>query len=407
MRIVHSVTESVDGVLVGQQLLGIVAGVCVYASARRMGTTRGVAAGAAAVMMLCGNLLSAGQAVLTESLFTVLIAATSLLAVRAVTTPSLGNALLLGASIGGAIAVRTIALPVGVALIVLIVVLADRSRPGIARATASIGAGIAVIAVVALAMWTTWGIPLVGKTAQGWVLYGRIAPFADCQAIDPPRDLRSLCVSDLGTRPGPDYYRFVGGPAVRRFGGPPRGDAELNDFATRAILAQPLDYAKVVAIDSLRFFSPNFGTERAYNGPGWDELELDRPLDPASASANKESIEDWFSPFSPRDSTLRIATRYQEATTLQNGHLLLLVLLAIAGLIWGRGTNRRSAWILAAGALGLLVGAAAINQYVARYALPALGFLLPAAAYGLTMLAGRISTGTSSATPDAAPGVLR
>jgi Dolichyl-phosphate-mannose-protein mannosyltransferase len=390
LRLVHGVTESVDGVLVVQQALGIVAGVCVYLTARRMETTRGVAAGAAGVMVLCGNLISTGQAVLTETLFTTLIAVMALLVVRQATAPSLRNALLLGASIGGAIAVRTVALPVAVVLIVLIVLLADRSREGVLRAGASVGAAIAVVAVVALAMSTTWGLPVVGETADGWVLYGRVAPFADCAESDPPTRLQSLCVSDPGTRPGPDYYRFVGGPAVERFGSLPRGDSLLNDFATRTILAQPVDYSKAVAIDSIRFFAHNFGTERPYGGPGWDELELDRPLDPGAAAANKEQIETWFSPYSPRSSTLRIAARYQEATTMQGGHLLVLVLLAVAGVIWGGGTRRRAAWLLLVGGLGLLLGAAAINQYVARYALPTFGFFLPAAAYGLTMLARQI-----------------
>jgi 4-amino-4-deoxy-L-arabinose transferase-like glycosyltransferase len=390
LRIVHWVTESVDGVLVVQQALGIVAGVCVYVTARQMGTTRGVAAGAAGVMVLCGNLVSTGQAVLTESVFTTLIAVMAMLAVRQASAPSLRNALLLGAAIGGAIAVRTVALPVALALIVLIVLIADRSREGALRAGASVGAAIAVVAVVALAMSTTWGLPVVGKTAEGWVLYGRVAPFADCDEIDPPRRLRSLCVTDPGVRPGPDYYRFVGGPAIERFGWLPRGDSQLNDFATRTILAQPLDYAKAVSIDSIRFFAHNFGTERPYNGPGWDELELDRTLDPEAAATNKERIESWFSPYSPRDSTLRIAARYQEATTLQGGHLLVIVLLAAAGVIWGGGPRRRAAWLLLVGGLGLLVGAAAINQYVARYALPTFGFLLPAAAYGLMMLARRL-----------------
>ena len=390
LRLVHAVSESVDAVLVVQQVLGIVAGVCVYLTARLMGTTRGVAAGAAAVMMLCGNLLSTGQAVLTETLFTTLIAVVALLAIRAATSPSLTNALLLGASLGGAIAVRTVALPVSLVLIALIVLIADRSRAGAARAAASVGAAVAVVGVVALAMSTTWGLPVLGKTADGWVLYGRVAPFADCDAIDPPSRLQELCPTEPGTRPGPDYYRFVGGPALERFGALPRGDSMLNDFAVRAILAQPDDYAKAVAIDSIRFFAPNFGTERPYGGPGWDELELDRQLDPAAAATNKRYIEAWFSPYSPRDSTLRIAARYQEATTIYGGHLLVLVLLAVAGVIWGAGRRRRAAWLLLAGGLGLLVGAAAINQYIARYALPTFGFLLPAAAYGLTMLARRI-----------------
>jgi hypothetical protein len=390
LRTVHAATDSVDAVLVVQQLLGIAAGVCVYAAARRLETTRGVAAGAAAAMMLCGNLLSTGQAILTETLFTTLIAVMSLVVIRQASAPSWRQAVFLGAAIGGAAAVRTVALPVAVAIVLLILLIADRSRQGAIRAGISAGTAAVVVALIALLMSTTSGLPVVGKTAQGWVLYGRVAQFADCDAIDPPRTLRSLCVSDLGTRPGPDYYRFVGGPAVERFGSLPRGDAQLNDFATRAILAQPLDYAKTVAIDSLRFFAPNFGTERAYNSPGWDELELDRPLAPASAAANKKVIEGWFASYSARDSTLRLTARYQEITTIHGGQLLALVLLAFAGVVWGRGRRRGAACILLVGGLGLLVAAAATTQYVGRYALPTFGFVLPGAAYGLTMLARQI-----------------
>jgi dolichyl-phosphate-mannose-protein mannosyltransferase len=401
LRVVHAVTESVDGVLVVQQLLGIAAGLCVYATARRMGTTRGVAAGAAAVMMLCGNLLSTGQAILTETLFTSLIALLSLLAVRQATAPSLRTALLLGLAIGGAVAVRTVALPVAVVLVILVLLIADRSRQGALRGGVSLGAAAAVVGLVAISMSTTWGVPIIGKTAQGWVLYGRVAQFANCDDIDPPRSLRSLCVSDPGLRPGPDYYRFVGGPAVERFGAPPRGDSQLNDFATRAILAQPFAYAKTVAIDSLRFFAHNFGSERAYNSPGWDELELDRPLHPGSAAKNKAAIEDWFSRYSPRDSTLRLAARYQELTTIQGGQLLVLVLLAMAGVVWGHGRRRLGAWIMVIGGVGLLLTATATTQYVARYALPTFGFFLPAAAYGLTMLARQIIPRPVNAPPAA------
>jgi hypothetical protein len=93
------------------------------------------------------------------------------------------------------------------------------------------------------------------------------------------------------------------------------------------------------------------------------------------------------------------AARYQELTTIQGGQFLALVLLAVAGVVWGRGGRRVGAWLLLIGGLGLLVTATATTQYVARYALPTFGFILPAAAFGLTMLARRIIAPPASGLP--------
>jgi hypothetical protein len=67
--------------------------------------------------------------------------------------------------------------------------------------------------------------------------------------------------------------------------------------------------------------------------------------------------------------------------------------------VWGRGGRRVGAWLLLIGGLGLLVTATATTQYVARYALPTFGFILPAAAFGLTMLARRIIPPPASGLP--------
>lgn len=400
LRIVHSVTSSVDAVLVAQQLLVVIAGLCVYKTARLMGTRVGVATGAAAVMMLCGNLIATSQALLTESLAATLLAAAGLLVVLQIQRPSTSTALALGAVLGAAITVRSVVL---VAAVVFLAMTMHRTRSGALAALGIVGSATAVIAIVAAVMSTTAGIPLVGSSSNGFLLYGRVATFVDCDAIHPPRDLQFLCIAEPpSARPGPNYYRFVGGPAVERFNLPEEGDSELASFARRAIRAQPLDYAKAVAIDTTRFFKPRFGADRPYAGAGWDEIELDR--DPGEgALAVRRQIERWYAPWSTRASTLTVAARYQELTSLHGGQLLVLLLLAVLAAAWGT-PHRRAGWALLLGVLALLVTAAAVNMSVARYAVPTFGLLLPAAACGLTALAYRIAAPAASRAATRSPG---
>lgn len=391
LRALGVVSDSVDLVLVVQHLLMLVAAVCVYRIARRLTCGRWTAAAAAGVMALAGNTLAVGHAILTDGLTTVLVTVAVLQALRYFDGRSWRDALLLGCVLGAAVSVKTVALPV-VALIVVAMLVARPSRSDVGKAAATVGVTVGVIAAIALAVSSTAGLPVVGKSAQGWVLYGRVAPFADCQRSTPPRELRFLCPTAPGyERAGPDYWRFAGGPAVERFGAMPQGDEQLREFALGVIRSQPFDYAKAVAVDSARFFAPNFGYDRPYSGAGWDELELDRTIDPETRDSFKQAMEAWFSPIGIRTSTLNLIARYQELTTVQSGHLGVLLLLGIVAVVLARGALRwRSGFVLLC-ALAIVVASTALNMYVARYALPAFGALLAVAALGIELGATRVA----------------
>ncbi|MCW3010782.1 MAG: hypothetical protein JWO90_1186 [Solirubrobacterales bacterium] len=391
LRALHGISDSVDLVLVVQHLLVLVAGVAVYGMARELGCRRGTSTVAAGVLVLCGNLLSTPQGLLTETLFVCLVTLAAWGAARAGRSGRWQDLAMLGAFAGLATTVRAVGLPLLLVLgFCLVLGAASWKARGVRIATMGASAALVVV-VVALVSGSTAGLPGAGPTSSGWLLYGRVAQFADCPATYVDRDLRDLCPGTTreDQRAGPDYWRVIDGPAVKRFGGIPKGDAELQEFAVAAILHEPLAYLRTVFVDTMRFFSPNFGQERGYSGAGWDELELDRPLDPAAAAYNNGVIASWFADGSTRTSGLGLVRRYQEATTLTAGTWSVLAIFAILAPLLARGRRRWKGLMLLLGAGSLLISATALNMYVARYALPALGLLLPVAALGFEALARR------------------
>jgi hypothetical protein len=171
----------------------------------------------------------------------------------------------------------------------------------LAYAAISRGNGLALVLVVALFLlirrvgWraitaaaVTFAVPLGGyllafhaaygrlnlTESDGVFLWSRTTSFANCAVIKPPADLRPLCpnleksvapahptpdwsVSALLHEPGPSAYlwaadvwwRHDAHPGINAY-----NDALGRAFAERAIEAQPLDYAKVVAENVLLTF---------------------------------------------------------------------------------------------------------------------------------------------------------
>ena len=137
---------------------------------------------------------------------------------------------------------------------------------------------LAVTGVVPIAGYLIWFHSWYGQYAlsdSGAFLYSRVSTFAECSRIDPPARLRFLC------DPTPPKLRPVAGEYVwadnelkpdenqttplynfkhsadtsLRF--QPVISAETEQFARDAILAQPLDYLRVVVDDTVHTFGWN------------------------------------------------------------------------------------------------------------------------------------------------------
>ena len=236
--------------------------------------------------------------------------------------------------------------------------------------------------------------------SSGWALYSRTAQFADCTRFTPPEGTRRLCErTPPEQRPGPDFYGWQpGSPARRAFGGAPEGGPELSAFARAAILNQPLDYVRTVANDTMRYFAPTWNAERPFGGVGYELMDLDRRAEGTEQAVDRE-LDGYYDP-----DRLRIRAGVQALTDLQQVlrvHPILLlqfVLVALAGLIGGRGRGRAAIVLLLGTAGALLVIPPATAIYSARYAVPVDGLLAAAGALGAWALLGR-RQGTAAEEP--------
>ena len=184
--------------------------------------------------------------------------------------PSVPVMAIAGLLIGYATVVRSVGQPL---LAVVLVAMLVR-RVGWRRLATLLVAGVVPIAAYMAWFHGTYGAYALTQSS-GTFLYSRVSTFAECARMNPSADIRALC------DPTPTQYRPVSGdyvwtdnelgpyardttPLFRlnnsadtslRFSAKVNGMAEK--FAREAILAQPFDYLRVVAHDTLHTFGWN------------------------------------------------------------------------------------------------------------------------------------------------------
>jgi hypothetical protein len=184
--------------------------------------------------------------------------------------PSVPVIAVAGLLIGYATLVRSVGQPL---LVVVLAALLVR-RVGWRRLATLLVAGVVPIAAYAVWFHGTYGRYALTESS-GTFLYSRVSAFAECDKIKPSADVRALC------DPTPPHLRPVSGeylwannelwPANKvatplynlyhsrdnslRF--TPQVNGMAEKFAREAILAQPVDYLRVVAHDTLHTFGWN------------------------------------------------------------------------------------------------------------------------------------------------------
>ncbi len=177
--------------------------------------------------------------------------------------PPLLAAVVAGVAIGYAATVRD----VGEILLVVVVIGMLLRRMGWRRIVATTVAGLVPIAGYMVWFHAHYGQYALNESS-GTYLYSRVQSFAECSTMNPPADLRPLCDSaPVSERPNSQEYlwanydgngqltplaKLTGTDNSYRF--TPQIESLTMKFAERAILAQPLDYARVVAKDTLTTF---------------------------------------------------------------------------------------------------------------------------------------------------------
>ena len=388
LRAVHGL--GISGTVLVQHLMGLATATLFFLTLRRLGASRALSLVPAAAVALCGSQVMIEHALLSEGLFTFLLAASVYAAVRSL-DEGIGWVLASALLIGAAAPVRIVALGVMPVLALWLLAFSPRRRL----------ATVAAFAVTAAAIPVVWSAVNDYTRTGPYNLYGRVGPFADCSKFDPPSGTAMLCPkSPVEKRRSTYAYIFTGGsPAVAYFGHPqgypePTRDGvdRIQRFSRAAIAGQPLDYARTVAKDLVRYAAPGWWApppgdatqmpeelSQYYTTPGWTGSGLNK------AKAYYGDVQ-----LRSNDTLLEALRVYERVTRFTGVVFLLLLVPAVAAPFLLRGRARAGALLLlGTGAMLLLIPAATIF-YDYRFAIPALGAFAAAAALGAPALVRRI-----------------
>lgn len=256
LRALSWLTRGVDAVAVTQHLLGLLTAVVLYALLRRWRLSSGLATLATLPLLLDEMQLVLEHSVLSDVVFDLLLVlAVAVLAWRG--RPRTWSTALAGLLLGAATLVRVVGEPTVLAAVLFCLLAAATWRARLLQALVVLVAFAAPLAAYATWYQQSEGVFAITQ-ASGRALYMRTTSFVDCRSFTGPAYERGLCPPEpLGRRKEPTHYGWHD-PRVARLDLPPgvSRDQALRDFAVRAIRAQPLDYARVVARDFVLGFAP-------------------------------------------------------------------------------------------------------------------------------------------------------
>ena len=378
LRLAHLVSADLSFTVGVQHLLGITTAALLYLSVRRLGGARWSALVPAGVVLIDGVELFLEHAVLAETLFTFTVVAALYAAIRGLDVQPVGWSAAAGLCLGAATTIR----PVAVALLP-VMALWRVSRPPPWRAALGPAAALCTAGALVFVVYQAAQVSATGQVgltrAEGWIYYGRTAPFADCRRFRPPTGTRALCESsEPEDRGDANYYLWDRrSPANRLFGPQPNGNERLRAFARAAVVHQPLDYLEAVGQDLGRYVSVDWASD------GLVHYLQHRENERAARSAAAAYYSFAGYEREGADELSRYATKFNFSGRPTG---VLIALAALAPLVL-RGRAQRGALLFSAVGLTLLVAPVLTLFSDIRYAIPAYGPLAAAAALGLDALA--------------------
>jgi len=381
-----------------QHLAGIATALLLFASVRRITGSQWAGLLPAAAVLLNPDLIYLEHSIMSESWFVLACAGAVYAAVRAFDQPDpwYGWPLLAGVLAGLGTVVRSSGIFL-IAVIVLALLICRRRPWAHWRAPlAAAAAGAAVLlgfATLNALIGERFGI----GPSPGWLLYGRVAQFADCNTFVVPRGSRFLCeTTPPEERPGANYYLFdPKAPAPRALDGFGDEDDLLREWSVRAIRAQTGDYLETVWEDLRGYFVPSLRPDREASGGEIDpQLDFTRGFNPADLyyteiqPETERGMERFFNDFSvDKDPPgLRFLRGWQHLTRFGALALSISSALVLIGLLVGPRRARVGVLLLGIGGLSLLIAPALAGNYVGRYTVPMAGLMAAAAAITITEL---------------------
>ncbi|MEU1730193.1 phospholipid carrier-dependent glycosyltransferase [Streptosporangium sp. NPDC020145] len=375
-----------------QHLLGLLTGVMVYLTARRLRAPAWAATLACVPVLLDAYQIELEHLLVSDTLFTTLVVAAVCLAVR---EPGSQRGRMAGAcAIGLLVAAATLTRTVGLPLVALLGAwLLYRQRGRVAVAAVTLAA--AALPILGYGVWfhaTTGRIGLVG--ANGAFLYAKTMTFADCAVMRPSAELAVLCDPrpPASRPPSQEYLWGQDSPLVRLPGitFTRETDALAGEFASLAIRSQPLDYLGSVLTELGRSFTldrPVYPDQEIYDHYLFPAATPEPPgrypaLVGASFARLYERGPIETEVVEPYAGWMRA---YQGVAALPGAALLVILLLppVVAGVRRARSAGSVPVvWALPwATAVTLLVMPAAVAEFDYRYVLPAVPLACLAAAF--------------------------
>jgi len=369
-----------------QHLMGLSVAVMIYALARhRFGAPAWLATLATVPVLYDGFEIQLEHLILSDVpfLFVLMLATTLLLWDPA--GPSTRRSVVIGLLLGLGVVLRSVGEPLLAVFIVYMLIRRFNWR--------KIAATVVVAAMPVLAYASLFDVEhgqFAMSDATGVFLYSRVMTFAECSKMHVPANELWLCtVVPPDKRPIAQSYIWTSATPLDAFA-PPKFAQVPNklaeDFAIRAIEAQPLDYAKAVFNDTWRVFGwkrqvfPQAATYDEYlflpQGlpiPSWDDANLGRYHSYAAAYVQGNPNTVVVNPFAV------IIRDYQKYVWLPGTIYGLILLAGLAGLVaaWRRlGGEALLPWGIS---LALVVIPAATAEFDYRYVLPAVPFACLAA----------------------------
>ncbi len=300
--------------------------------------------------------------------------------------PSLRRCVIIGALLGVAEIVRSVGLPLLAVFAVYMII----KRVSWRKVAATIV--VCMVPVFGYAgLFYAEHEQFAMTDSTGVFLYSRVMTFADCTKMTVPANELSLCTTvPPDKRPIAQAYIWTTESPLDRF--PPSKFSPVpnqlaESFAIRAIKAQPLDYAKAVAKDTLRVFGwkrvifPNAPTYdeyifgyRSLPIPAWDQADLGPYDSYAAAYVHGDPLTHVVAPFA------NVIRGYQRYVWLPGSVYGLILLAGLGGMVlaWRRlGADALLPWTIS---LALIVIPAATAEFDYRYVLVAVPFACLAAA---------------------------
>ncbi len=241
-------------VTISQHVMGVGIGVMMYALLRHRFNIRPWIATLAAVPALYDAYqIQLEHLLMADTLFAFLVMA-AITIVMWRRKPALAHVAVAGLLVGLGAITRSIGLPLLAILAVYLLI----QRVGLRVITAGVIA--CAMPVGGYIVWFhEWYHDYAMTQSTGIFLYARVMAFADCHRFGLPPDEKALCTTTSPQhRLLPQMYIWGLDAPLRRFQPPefsPLTNKLAKDFATQAIKAQPLDYARVVWDDTWRAFA--------------------------------------------------------------------------------------------------------------------------------------------------------